>query len=67
MNAASFHLALARDSCENATESIRCTHIKAGALAWIKCAKRNLALAEAALKQRPTLKPLRLRSKGGRA
>lgn len=78
MTAYDFHMSLARDALAHAETLntakvgtdypawMRPTHLGA-TRKWLRCAKLNLALADAALKQRPTLKPLRLRAKGRRA
>lgn len=67
MSAHDFHLGLARDAAESAAEQVRFlarvsvpapaqahqrTHALRSARLWLGCAKKNLALAEAALRRR---------------
>lgn len=66
-----FHMIFVRSSLLNAADLIDCarhtpsedyhTQHVVGAIRWLKCAKTNLAMAEAAAQPAPTLKPLRKR------
>ena len=66
-----FHMIFVRSSLLNAADLIDCvlrplseahrTQHLIGAIRWLKCAKTNLAMAEAAMQPAPTLKPLRKR------
>lgn len=54
------------DAGHSPSEGYHTAHV-VGAIRWLKCAKINLAHAEAMMKREAILKPLRLRgTKGGR-